>query len=223
MLCAFFTLEPDWTFLKRCENGYAAILPDGVKMFCKEELEKLPKIRFAKPVAPYSRSCQKLWILIRGNSPALSFHSSTTCRVNLIHSRGPATEFAKISSRHTTRKRGHGGRVTSQLRAEPLMPTACSSLFKRILWSNISKAEDISNKIKTAGRPESAIKRRLLKTLSRAVLVLWCGSKPDWNLSLIFLCLSRPVVAKRQFSLYVSMFSHFDVEDATERGVCKVF
>lgn len=31
-----------------------------LKMFCKEELEKMPKNRLAKPVAPYSRSCQKL-------------------------------------------------------------------------------------------------------------------------------------------------------------------
>jgi hypothetical protein len=51
-------LEPDRTSLERPENICAATLPSNMTVLeriCREEWEKLPKYRYAKFVASYSR------------------------------------------------------------------------------------------------------------------------------------------------------------------------
>ena len=47
----------------------------------------------------------------------------------------------------------------------------------------MSKAAVRFRSTRTAESPESTVKIISLKTLKRAVSVLWCGLKPDWNFS----------------------------------------
>ncbi len=67
--------------------------------------------------------------------------------------------------------------------ALPLMPTKCSNLFKRILWSIVLNAALRSSSTNREIQPRSDDTSRSFVTLMRAVSVLWDGVNPDWKSS----------------------------------------
>jgi len=59
------------------------------------------------------------------------------------------------------------------------MPTQCSSLFKRMLWSIVSNAALRSSNTNREIQPQSDDKSKSFGTLMRAVSVLWYSLNPD--------------------------------------------
>ena len=67
----------------------------------------------------------------------------------------------------------------NQFRAESEMPMVECRRWRRMLWSMVSKAAVRSRRIRSDVEPASAVIRRSLVTLTRAVSVLWPERKPD--------------------------------------------
>ena len=67
----------------------------------------------------------------------------------------------------------------NHLRAVPSRPMVECKTWRRMLWSMVSKAAVMSRRMRRDGEPSSAVIRRSLRTLTRAVSVLWPERKPD--------------------------------------------
>ena len=63
----------------------------------------------------------------------------------------------------------------------PDKPNVCSSLWRRVVWSSVSKAADISRAARIVTFPESMVTMISLVSLSKAVSVEWNFRYADWR------------------------------------------
>ena len=124
---------------------------------------------------------------VSGMSPI----TSTTGEINKTKRRGPRTEPCGTPVSEVSQEEDDESILTKderfvkyewiQVWTVPDKPNVCSSLWRRVVWSRVSKAADISRAARIVTFPESMASKISLVNLSKAVSVEWNFRYADWR------------------------------------------
>ena len=124
---------------------------------------------------------------VSGMSPI----TSTTGEMNRTKRRGPRTEPCGTPVSEVSQEEDEESILTNderfvkyewiQVWTVPDKPNVCSSLWRRVVWSKVSKAADISRAARIVTFPESMASMMSLVNLSKAVSVEWNFRYADWR------------------------------------------
>ena len=111
--------------------------------------------------------------------------------MNTTKRRGPRTEPCRTPVSEVSQEEDDESILTKderfvkyewiQVWIVPDKPNVCSSLWRRVVWSRVSKAADISRAARIVTFPKSMVSMISLVSLSKAVSVEWNFRYADWR------------------------------------------